>query len=85
MVPGQGAGGAEGGMMVWNYRIMKREDKGQVYYQIHEAFYDDMEKEAHSWTAEPCEPLGETLAELKHELEYMLRAFEFPVLEPGAK
>ena len=67
--------------MTWNYRIMKHEEKGQVYYQIHEAFYDDLEQEATSW-AGPIEPGAETVEGLKADLDLMLQAFQYPVLEP---
>ena len=62
--------------MTWNYRVVKKDN----YFAIHEAFYDEKSKKPHSITAEPCEPYGETLEELKEDIEWFTIALEKPVL-----
>jgi len=68
-------------MSYWNYRIIRRHHKeiDTETFQIHEVYYDD-EHQVESWTAGPIDPTGETLLELKGDVELMLKAFEQPVL-----
>lgn len=65
--------------MTWNYRIVKTAFEQGDRYAIHEVYYD-----AHgnptSRTAEPCCPIGETLEELRAEMERYQKAMEKPVL-----
>jgi hypothetical protein len=63
----------------WHYQIRKREDKGEVYFDIIEKYSDP-----EGWTANSITPIGETPQELTNELEHMLRdALEYPVfIEP---
>ena len=65
--------------MTWNHRVVRHEDKGQVYYQIHEAFYEEGQP-ADSITTEAITPFGETVEELAEELRRMLKATEHPAL-----
>ena len=71
----------------WNHRVMKRANEhGETWYEIHEVFYDHGQGESEprlSWTEEAIAPVGETLEELKTELERMLRACDAPVLDYG--
>ncbi|RJP76671.1 MAG: hypothetical protein C4522_17600 [Desulfobacteraceae bacterium] len=69
-------------MSHWNHRVIKRHDK-KVHittFQIHEVYYDDDNK-IESWTASPVEPMGESMAELRKDLQYFVEALEKPVLE----
>ena len=76
--------------MVWNHRVVKREWKRadgsiEVVYQIHEVFYDKVGAKADSITLEPIAPLGETLHELREELERMHRAVTLAICDPIEK
>lgn len=53
--------------MSWHYRIRKRTDKGQDWYDIVEYY-----TYPRGWTKESRAPGGETRAELISELEMML-------------
>jgi len=70
--------------MVWNHRIVKRvyhhASGDETTYQIHEVYYDEIGSEPTNITLDPIAPLGETVEELKEELNRMLRALEHPVL-----
>ena len=68
-------------MKKWNYRVMRHTDAvGRTHYAIHEAYYNDV-GEVTAWTDEPSAPFGETIEELREELERMLRALDYPVIE----
>jgi tRNA C32,U32 (ribose-2'-O)-methylase TrmJ len=68
-------------MKKWNYRVMRHTDAvGRTHYAIHEAYYNDV-GEVTAWTNEPSAPFGETIEELREELERMLRALDYPVIE----
>ena len=70
-------------MSHWNHRVVRRVYPGaldgEVAYQIHEAYYGLEDKLV--ITKEPDHPQGETLAELRKDLERMLRALDKPVLD----
>lgn len=82
-------------MSFWNHRVVRRTHppvlkKGKVIasayveYAIHEAYYPSDEEptgKPDSITEEAVEPSGETLKELKNDLERMLRATKKPVLD----
>lgn len=61
--------------MTWNYRIIDRADG----YYIYEVYYtNDGRKDAFS--LEPMYPYGDTLDELRSDLEYMQAALDKPIL-----
>lgn len=63
--------------MSWHYQIRKREDKGQVWYDIVEVYTDPM-----GWSRDSQAPTGETPEELMRTIEMMLAdAKKYPVLE----
>jgi hypothetical protein len=67
--------------MTWQYRVMRREfplraKRKEVVYGIHEVYTSPK-----GWTADPVEPHGETLEELKKDFEMMGEAFKLPVLD----
>ena len=68
-------------MSYWNYRVIKTRcpDIEEDNYQVFEVYYDDHD-EIESWTAEPCTTAGESLAELRDDLQHQLEALENPVL-----
>lgn len=68
-------------MGTWNYRVIKSVNEfGELYYQIHEVYYNKAgELTMHSDYPEAA--CGETLEELRKDLEFMLKSVEEPVLE----
>lgn len=63
-------------MKTWNYRVLRREGN----FAIHEVFYEDGKPT--SCTEDPVAPFGEdTLEELRHDMEMMMRALSKPVLD----
>lgn len=72
-------------MSYWNYRVFKtvhtlHDGSTEEVFTIREAFYSDDDR-VEGWTAEPCHPQGETLDEIRQDLEWMLKALDAPVLE----
>lgn len=72
--------------MSWNYRVLRRTwpavDFGVsvTTYTIHEIYYD-ASGNISSWTVNPIEPIGETIDELQHDINHIIRATVLPVLE----
>jgi len=68
-------------MSHWNYRVIRKyhEKSDSSTYQIHEVHYDD-ENMIEGWTQSPVEPMGESLPELRNDIQYFLKAFQKPVL-----
>ena len=70
--------------MTWNYRVISHPswdfsgDKGAREYKIHEVFSD--ETGIVGYSANGCEPYGETEEELVRDIHYMSLALEKPVL-----
>ncbi len=62
--------------MTWNYRVI--EDK--EVFRIHEVYYNDA-GEITAISEDPIVPQGETLEELKDDLEYYSAALKCPVLK----
>ena len=68
-------------MIKWNYRLMRHTDAfGREYYAIHEAYYNDV-GEVTAWTDDAASPMGQTLEEVREELDRMLRAIDYPIVE----
>lgn len=65
--------------MSWNYRIIKREQLGEVSLQLHEVYYDK-KGDMNSWSINPIAPCGETVIELGDDLARMQEALIKPVL-----
>ncbi len=66
--------------MSWNYRIIRRNFKGHVSYQVHEVYYRP-DGTVEGWTENPINPVGETPEELKQDFSRQLLAFESPILD----
>jgi len=62
--------------MSWDYRVI--EHNGM--FAIHEVHYNDAE-DITSISDGPMGPSGETLEELKDDMQYFLRALDMPVLK----
>lgn len=71
-------------MAHWNHRVMKRKIDGEDVYAIHEVYYEMDDEDRILWTENDVAPCGETLEELKQELQRMLKATEKPVLDYDA-
>lgn len=65
--------------MSWNYRIVKTTFEQGDRYAIHEVYYDESGNPT-SRTVEPCCPIGDTLEELRAEMERYLQAMNKPIL-----
>ncbi len=68
-------------MSYWNYRIIRKYHKGTDTnsFHIHEVYYND-KHQIDGWTKSAIAPMGETLAELKRDIELLTKAFEKSVL-----
>ena len=68
--------------MHWNYRVIRQKDpiSGDYSYQVHEVFYNE-ELKPFTCTAEAVTIYGESVDELKEDLEKFFQAFERPVLD----
>lgn len=66
--------------MTWNYRVIKQEHPEETTtYAIYEVYYDEQDN-IQFITKNPVDPHGETIEELRGNLEYMLQALNKPVL-----
>lgn len=71
--------------MPWNYRIVKKNvylgkcSDAKVQFGIHETYYNENDIPT-AITTDYMAPYGETLEELKSDLEHMLAALEKPIL-----
>ncbi len=68
-------------MSHWNYRVIRKyhEESDSSTYHIHEVYYDD-ENIIEGWTQSPVEPIGESLVELRNDIQYFSKAFQKPAL-----
>jgi hypothetical protein len=66
--------------MSWNHRVIQKKDKsGNLYFEIHEAYYND-EHELCALTETAVSPCGNSVEDLKLSIKMMATAFEKPVL-----
>lgn len=71
--------------MPWNYRVMRHEsktaDNDEIFYAIHEVYYNDA-GDVSGWTQEVCgSPCGENLGEMVRDLAWIITALSKPVLD----
>jgi len=65
----------------WNYRAVARYATDKPYYTIRECFYNECDDRIpRSWSERDSIPFGDSLDELKEDLNMMLLAFNKPVL-----
>ena len=62
--------------MSWDYRVIEHEG----LFTIHEVHYND-KGDVTSISQDPMGPSGDTLEELKDDMEYFLEALDMPVLK----
>lgn len=66
--------------MSWNHRIIKYTDgEGTTHFGIHEVYYGPTGR-PEMYTESASAPYGESLYELREDLQRMLAAFDKPVL-----
>jgi hypothetical protein len=66
--------------MTWNYRVVCTENEAEVSYAIYEVYYDD-DGRPEARTERPSYPAGETLEELREDVQRYLAALDQPVLD----
>ena len=62
--------------MYWNYRVVVKDGNCSIY----EVYYDDNGR-IEAFTEEPVGPSGESLEELRQDLEYFQLALDQPALD----
>ena len=69
-------------MGTWNYRVIKHQpEKGHVVlYAVHEVYYND-DGSTNGHTENAIWPVGETIEELRSDINRMLLALDRPVIE----
>lgn len=65
-------------MTHWNYRIVQKTHNESTYFGIYEVYYDD--DTIVSYSLEPIDPYGDTIEDLRGDIDLMLKAFNTPVL-----
>ena len=65
----------------WNYRVIKSGEDTDTFFTVQEVYYgeDDNEKD-YSHTLE-CTPGGQSIDEIKTQLERMLKSLDKPILD----
>jgi hypothetical protein len=71
-------------MSYWNHRVVKTyyPDMDETFFSVHEVYYND-NGDLTNCTVLGVRPRGESLEELREELNMMLRALDKPVLIDG--
>lgn len=69
--------------MSWNYRILAKEENGELYYNVHEVYYENGLPRGYS--ANAANVCGETVKGLKWAINRMKEATNKPVLWYGDK
>lgn len=65
--------------MTWNHRVMKIENRGETFLEIHEVYYDDQGR-PNGYTTDPIAVTGETIDELRWVLNRMLECLDKDIL-----
>jgi len=73
-------------MGYWNYRVIKKhhQETDTYAYQVHEVYYKKSGK-IEGWSESPVSPMGETLNELRGDIQSFSKAFQKPVLREKNK
>lgn len=70
--------------MIWNYRVMATEYKGDIVLQVHEVYYNDKGVPS-SYSDEPSTIGGENIEEIKDIIQKLEEAANRPILWTGEK
>jgi hypothetical protein len=65
--------------MGWNHRVMKHKDREDDFFTIHEVYYDK-EGKVYGYTTKGSSAGGNSLQELREDLERMLKSLDKEVL-----
>lgn len=65
---------------MWNYRVVRVEEEEYDSYQLYEIYYDDDGKIEYM-TENAMQPYGESIEELRSDLEFMMEALRHPALD----
>ena len=63
----------------WNYRIMRHESGEEEFFQVHEVHYEG--GKVNGWTKTGHPVSGSSVKEIEVQLDQMLRALTYPVLD----
>lgn len=66
--------------MTWNYRIVRHHNGGDIWFAIHEVYYEEDGKPKMVSTS-PVAPHGENLDDLQKDLEMQKAACKLPILD----
>jgi len=67
-------------MSTWNFRVVKAQYATEVWYGIHEVYYDK-NGEVEAWTDKPVEVAGCSIRELRETLIQMLECLDKKVID----
>ena len=67
-------------MAKWNYRVIKSGQDTETYFTIQEVHYEEEDSKEYSHTID-CTPGGNSVDEIKTQLERMLKCLEKPTLD----
>jgi hypothetical protein len=70
--------------MGWNHRVLAHEHKGEIYFQIHEVYYDDSGT-PNGYTENSVSVGGESLKDIGWTLNRMKECLKKPILWAGDK
>ena len=70
-------------MLHWDHRVVKETlDNGEVWYSVREVYYNK-DGSIFGYTDEPVGVVGESVDEIREELEMTLKCLDNPVLVDG--
>jgi len=67
-------------IMTWNYRIIKHDKTKNVYFAVHEVYYDE-KGSVKGWTEDPIDIVGDSKQEILNTLNHMVEDTKQPVLK----
>lgn len=70
--------------MSWNHRVLAHDYAGEIYFKIHEVYYDE-KLHPHSYTKEAITVGGEDIKGMKWKLNKMYECLKKPILWAGDK
>ena len=70
---------SDGAKMTWNYRVVQRVEQTCTTYAIHEVFYGNGIPKL--VTEDAVAPMGESLEELRRDIEHYMLALDKPILD----
>ena len=65
----------------WNYRVIKSGQDTETFFSVQEVYYGDGENEKDYSHTLDCTPNGNSIDEVKTQLERMLKSLDKPILD----